>query len=151
MTKNSLQMKKSLPLCKVTERGIRFITGKPVSFPFIRGTTPSPYFGPTYGQDIEPAGRYMVTDPGGDDPPPGWEKGQVRFEKPLVLKLVDSPDRDAPIYGPDGWKARLHKTYRKKGRALSCALRKDGYDGIVTCDSARSTREIVDLRTVKCK
>lgn len=146
-------MKRNLGLCLVTEKGSRFETGRPVSFKFRRGTTPSPKFGPRFGQDIEPTGRYMVLDPGGPVPK-GFEAGKVSFKNPLVLKLVNSKDPDAAIYGPAGWKARLRKAYRKKGRALSCALRKEGYDGIVTCDVVRGeagTSEIIDLRKVPCK
>lgn len=142
---------KKLGLCRVVERGAVFKTGRPVTFAFRRNTAPTKHYGRVYGQDIEPAGRYMSLDYGGEVPK-GWTAGTVTFKKPLVLKLVQGGPK-AEIYGPTGWKARLKNHYGKKGKALSCALKKDGYDGIVTCDAVRGvkyTSEIVDLKPVKC-
>lgn len=140
-------------LTKVVEHGVPFETGKPVSLRFIRNTERSPHFGPTYQQDIEPAGRFLLHAPPGDrEPPRGWERGEVRFENPLVLEFNES---GAHRYDEHSWKAWLQRKFRKKGRALTCALKKAGHDGIVTVgvDRARrptETLEIVDLRGVDC-
>jgi hypothetical protein len=130
-------------LDSITQQGKLFKTGVPVKFTFVRNTESSPNFGATYGQDIEPAGRYMLhnEDPGDT---PGWVSGSIKFNSPLVLKLT----MGGSAYGPQGWKARLSKYYGgEKGKALSKAIRRDGYDGIVTIDDGkfRGTAEIVDL------
>jgi hypothetical protein len=130
-------------LDSITQQGKLFKTGVPVKFTFVRNTESSPNFGATYGQDIEPAGRYMLhnEDPGDT---PGWVSGSIKFNSPLVLKLT----MGGSAYGPKGWKARLSRYYGgKKGKALSKAIGRDGYDGIVTIDDGkfRGTAEIVDL------
>ena len=93
----------------------------------------------------------MLHQPSPGDLPRGWEAGQVTFRNPLVLQL--SSDMHDP-FGPGGWKARLHNAFGKKGKALSCELKRRGYDGIVTCSSygrgIDDTREIVDLSVVDC-
>lgn len=139
-----------LDLCVSREYGTVFETGRPVRFRFVRNTEKSPYMGERFGQDVEPRGRYLLHNPDPGDLPRKWEAGEVEFQKPLVLKMV-SGGRDEPIYGPQGWKARLSRSFGgRKGKWLSCHLRKLGYDGIVTCDGDAYTREIVDLRVVEC-
>lgn len=143
-----------LALCEVDEQGVHFETGVPVRFRYIRGTTRSPDLGGRFGQDIEPGGRYMVHNEDPGDLAPGWETGIAEFRAPLVLALT----LDEDIYGPNGWKARLSRAAGgKKGKRLSCFLRSQGYDGIVTCGeythagrTTRDTREIVDLSVVAC-
>lgn len=145
-----------LPLMEVDEAGFRFETGVPVSFDFLRGTESAPYFGAQYQQDIEPAGRYMLLrgpwHP--KEPQPGFEYGAIRFEKPLVIAFNSDPD-PPKLYNETSWKANLSRAYgNKKGRALSRALMKDGYDGIVTVGTdargrPRDTREIVDLTVLQ--
>lgn len=144
----------SLPLVDVKEYGKRFATGVPVEFDFYRRTDPAPNLGSTYQQDIEPSGRYMIHLPMSMQSPDDrskHESGTIRFRKPLVLALTTDEDR---IYGPGSWKALLQKHYGgKKGRVLSKAIAKDGYDGIVTVWTVpkkggrvpSGTREIVDL------
>lgn len=121
-------------------------TGVPIGFPYAHNTESSPYMGSTYGQDIEPAGFYMITghDPG--HPLPGWEDGDTSFGSPLVLAHRG--------YGPDGWKQRLSDHFDGlAGADLSSALLRDGYDGIVTIsmkgDTPVDVSEIIDLRVVK--
>ena len=142
-----------LGLAEVTEQGIRFSTGEPVTFRFLRGTRPAPNLGSKYQQDIEPAGRYMVHNETPGDLAHGWETGIVSFQRPLVLWLTTDPDR---IYGPGSWKARLAAAYQATGADLTRALLADGYDSIVTVGRYQDhrghrppvldTREIVDLR-----
>lgn len=132
-----------LGLAQADEGTAHFETGVPVSFVYIRNREKSPHMGATYGQDIEPAGRYMLhRGPVVARAPVGWEVGEVKFKTPLVLHLTLDKDR---IYGPTGWKARLRDHYRLTGEALSRELAGAGFDGIVTVDNHGETREIVDL------
>lgn len=134
-------------LTEVEEYGVRFKTGEPVTVRFVRNTKKAPNFGPTYQQDIEPAGRYLIHNPEPGDLPMQWERGEVRFSNPLVLEFNE---RGEMAYDKDSWKAYLSRKYGgKKGKALSRAIKRDGYDGIVTVQQtsrgARYTGEIVDL------
>jgi hypothetical protein len=131
-----------LELATTDEHGVHFETGMPVTFEFIRNTEKSPRVGKTFGQDIEPAGRYMLHKALPGAPPRGWITGTVTFQSPLVIPLTGDPNA---IYGPAGWKARLRAATGKKGRALSADLVRRGYDGIVTVDHY-GTSEIVALK-----
>ena len=132
-----------LGLATTTEDGVLFTTGRAVAFQFVRNLEKSPNMGATYGQDLEPHGRYLLhrADTTGAAPR-GWETGWVAFASPLVIRLTDDPEN---IYGPTGWKARLSRHYRATGAALARALTRAGFDGVVTVDDAGTTREIVDL------
>lgn len=132
-----------LELATSDEQGIRFETGVPVTFRFVRNTEKSPNFGSRFGQDIEPAGRYLLHNEDPGDLARGWETGVVALKSPLVLPLTGDP---SAIYGPEGWKARLSSATGKRGRALSADLVRRGYDGIVTVDQDGYTREIVLLK-----
>lgn len=134
-----------LALCEIVEYGKHFATGRPVRFRYVRGTEKAPNYGSRFGQDIEPAGRYLLHNPDPGDLPPRMEAGEVAFENPLVLRL----STDGNTYGPNGWKARLARAYKAKRKQLTCKLRAVGFDGIVTCDKY-GTMEIVDLRPVPC-
>ena len=95
-------------------------------------------FGNQYGQQLEPAGRYLVQQ-SGDHVPEGWESGQITFNKPLHLPFGGGYQEES------NWKNQLSKQHGgKAGRGLSHVLRTKGYDGIVTHDED-GTREIVDL------
>lgn len=96
--------------------------------------------GATYGQDIEPAGRYLTdATPGGNFPESDYDTGEITFGKPLHLNWGTDYAND------DSWKRRLSAAYDgKTGRDLSQAVRDDGYDAIVTYDKYGSN-EIVDL------
>jgi hypothetical protein len=124
------------------EHGVHFETGVPVTFEYIRNTEKSPRFGATFGQDIEPAGRYLLHKELSGDPPRGWQSGTITLRSPLVIPLSGDPNA---IYGPTGWKARLRAATGKTGRALSTDLVRRGYDGIVTVDERGYTSEIVVL------
>lgn len=96
-----------------------------------------------FGRDVEPAGRYIVEGPDYMPAPDGWTSGTTTFTHPLCLDVGDV-DYDSP----ENWKRRLSAAYDgKTGRALSAALRVDGYDAIITHDKY-GTSEIVDLTTV---
>jgi len=132
-----------LLLAKANKQGVKFETGKPVTFQYLRGRDKAPFFGPTYQQDIEPAGRYLIhnEDPG-DRAEDRWEVGQITFHNPLVIKF--NPVDDVS-YDENSWKARLAKHYKKIGKNLSKAIVSDGYDGVVTVGQGPYTKEIVDL------
>jgi NUDIX domain-containing protein len=143
-----------LGLVEVDELGVRFATGEPVTFPFMHSTESAPYLGAQYGQDVEPAGFYLLSDTSraAEHPTPGWEYGEISFQSPLVLAMTTTDDPMEPIYGPSGWKARLNRAYGLGGADLSRALLAAGYDAVVTVwvqgDQPGGTREIVDLRPV---
>jgi hypothetical protein len=137
-----------LGLAGLEEYGAVFRTGQPVTFAFQRNTVSAPHGGGEFQQDLEPAGRFLVTDHDPSYPPlPGWEKGSVSFASPLVLwHSVDPPG--SVSYDERSWKARLAGHYGATGAELSAALMADGYDGIVTVQLVRNqayTGEIVDL------
>lgn len=142
-----------------TQNGIRFATGVPVTFPFMRNPEPAPPPPPgdPFGQLVEPAGTYLLTlEIAPELLQAPWQHGTISFSNPLVLALVWPPDRegDAPGYrGERGWKRRLSAAYGgKTGLALSKAILADGHDAVVTVSMSgvRNTpgyvSEIVDLR-----
>lgn len=134
-------MVRGLETATSDEHGVHFETGVSVTFRYVRNTESAANFGSRFGQDIEPAGRYLLHgDPG--HAPRGWESGTVTFRNPLVIPLSGDPEA---IYGPTGWKARLRDATGLSGRALSRHLVSLGYDGIVTVDADGYTREIVDM------
>jgi hypothetical protein len=117
-------------------------TGQPVTFNYARNNTPAYRAGKTFGQDIEPAGRFLT--PVSDEAMnriPSLEYGSITFERPLVLEWTG--------YGDDGWKARLSEAFgNKKGQALSKAIANAGFDGIITVTPTRGGQfatESVDL------
>jgi hypothetical protein len=142
----------NLPLVELDEAGVHFETGVPVTFNFVRNTVSSEVYGTEFQQHIEPAGRFMLLRGpwASPEPPPEWEYGRVRFEKPLVLMFNETGEH---AYDENSWKALLSAAYGgKTGRALTKALLKDGYDGIVTVGEFRGeleTKEIVDLTVFK--
>lgn len=132
----------------VQEDGITIEHGKPVTLGFIRSTERAPQMGSDYGQDVEPAGRYLSHDEDiNGKTNPGWERGQVTFKNPLVIEANTNPE--GARYDQNGWKARLSEQYGgKTGKELTDAIKADGHDGIVTVEPSRgkmTTSEIVDL------
>lgn len=117
---------------------------EPMEVSFIRNPVSSTTFthSQDFGQKIEPSGRYLSESSGVT--PQGWESGTVQFNKPLHLAWGESG-----LYTEaDNWKQRLSGYYGKKGKALSKALRADGYDAIVTHEK-RGVSEIVDLTSLR--
>lgn len=108
-------------------------TGKPMLVYFARNTSSSKGMTPAgmdFGQKIEPAGEYMViqdsdmSEQGGD----GWQYGTITFRNPLVLEHKST--------NSTGWKKDLSEMFGgKTGKALANAVKKAGYDGIVTRDN----------------
>jgi hypothetical protein len=123
-----------------TKQTIKF--GEPVTFNYARNNTPAVKAGKTFGQDIEPAGRFLSpVSQGAVGGVESLEYGTVTFQQPLVLEWVG--------YGEDGWKARLSKAFGgKKGASLSKAIAAEGYDGIITVSQTKGglyATETVDL------
>jgi hypothetical protein len=120
-----------------------FKSGTPVSFEYIKNTEKSPNFGNLYGQDIEPAGTYIIERPKSFKPSPRYNEGVMTFENPLVI------DFGGGYSDSSNWKRVLQKQFKgKKGKALSKEIVKAGYDGIITMDG-NETSEIVDLKMFK--
>jgi hypothetical protein len=135
-----------------TRQDVLFETGTPVTFRAMRNTAPSVYMGSQFGQDIEPAGTFMLVDDydAWNDPGAqvgGWVFFVQRFTSPLVIAMVADDDPMAPIYGPTGWKQRLSEAYGgATGVELSEAILASGHDGVVTVGPApNDVREVVDL------
>jgi hypothetical protein len=126
-------------------------SGKPFTFTALHNKEKSPKMGARFGQDKEPAGRYVVAvnddNTAATDMPDKYDRGAVTFENPLVIEFGGGYQEST------NWKQVLSERYGGlTGKALSEAVRKDGYDGIVTVEPATGpnrpahTAEIVDLR-----
>jgi len=135
-----------------TRQGVLFETGLPVTFRAMRNTAPSVYMGSRFGQDIEPAGTFMLLDDAENWKDPaaqleGWVFFEQTFFSPLVIAMVADDSSNTPSYGPLGWKRRLSEAFGgRTGVELTQAILAAGHDGIVTVGPARNdVREIVDL------
>lgn len=118
-------------------------TGVPYEFNYAHNTEKSGHFGNTYGQEVEPHGRYLVDIGDTVGNTKGWEYGKHKFDNPLVIEFGGGYQDES------NWKNVLSKKYGgKTGRALSQAIRDDGHDGIITTDKY-GTSEIVDLSSFK--
>jgi hypothetical protein len=121
-------------------------TGKPMRVYFARNTVSSKGKAPAgmdFGQALEPTGEYMVvqdsdmSSQGGD----GWAYGEITFRNPLVLEHKST--------NSTGWKKDLSEMFGgKTGKALTNAVKKAGYDGIVTRDGYGYS-EVVNLSGAK--
>jgi hypothetical protein len=124
------------------ESANKFQTGKPVTFTYLHIKEKAPNYGSRFGQDIEAAGKYVVV--AYDDYlvkhfPNRYEMNTVTLKNPLVV-INDEME-------PLSYKYKLNKMYKgKTGKRLSDAIRKDGYDAIVSQDPNGDTREIVLLK-----
>lgn len=98
----------------------------------------TPYYGSSFGQNIEPAGEYMSMDTmQGKNKIESYEYGTIQFKKPLVLEHINTTDT--------GWKKTVSDMYNGlTGKKLTKALIKDGYDAIITYDDY-GYNEIVNL------
>jgi hypothetical protein len=143
MSKRAPFRAQDLGLTRVRENGLLFETGTPVSFHYVHNDEKAPHLGVRFGQNVEPSGFYIQHVPDTDASlPRGWSSGTAVLEHPLVL--VESFDPDA-IYGPTGWKARLHAATKKGRRELSRYLMSLGFDSVVPV-RGDATTEIVILR-----
>jgi len=130
----------------------KFSTGKPVKFPYLKNNDKTEDYGETYGQHVEPAGRYVIAIDRLEDGQqlveldPNYEVGEMTFQNPLVIAFGDT------YRTPTNWKAVLSKAFNATGKKLSQRLAREGYDGIVTITNAHgaaSTSEIVDISMFK--
>lgn len=112
---------------------------RPVTMQYHRNTTPAPrQVNHYHGQDIEPHGQYFTQGPMYSEIP-GYETGEKSFQRPLRLfSPTDDPSHQ------DHWKQQLQRRYNATGKALSQAIRDDGYDAILTHDEYGPS-ESVDL------
>ena len=142
-----------------TEKGVHFATGEPLVIPVTHRKQKTAQYGSQYGQDIEPHGRYLTFGHLGKagTADEGWgakvttTHDMVHFKSPLVLHHGGTGS------GPGAWKRRLSDAYGgKKGKPLSRAVAKDGYDAIVTVDTygrqnKKTISEMVDLTSFPFK
>ena len=105
------------------------------------------YYGSKFGQNLEPSGEYMIMDTLYEDHLngkyliPNYEYGFITFKKPLILDFINTTDT--------GWKKTLSDMYKgKTGKILSTAIKKDGYDAVITIDG-NDVMEIVNLNGTK--
>jgi hypothetical protein len=125
MTTDDLRLKHTY------DQGKAFKTGQPVKFRFMHNDERASNMGGRFQQDIEPSGYYMTTAPDDLTIERLREAGQkftigtAIFKNPLVLDW-------GMAYDKSSWKYRLWQHYDAKKRGLTKALRKDGYDGVVT-------------------
>lgn len=118
--------------------------GQPFEFSYVRNTEKAPQVGTRFGQDVEPAGKYMTV--GSTESVkniPNMETGNMRFDNPLVVDFGGG-------YGAtNNWKNVLSKRFDgKTGAELSNAIQDAGYDGIITISKTGGknyTSEIVAL------
>lgn len=128
----------------------KFETHKPVTINYLHNTTPSPYLGSRFGQDIEPTGFYF-TEREGDRPIPEGltlETGVEEIKNPLVLHWGSG-------YGKaDCWKNVLADVFGCTGAKLSKALMDRGFTHVITIDETRGvshSSEMVRLAYRKLK
>lgn len=127
----------------VSEENINKVTDDGLTMTYVRVPNKNtPYYGSTFGQNIEPAGEYMNMDEAkGKYKIDGYEYGTIQFKKPLVLEHINTSDT--------GWKKTVSDMYNGlTGKKLTKALIKDGYDAIVTYDEYGYS-EIVNLNGKK--
>ena len=99
-------------------------------------------YGSRYGQNIEPAGEYMTMDELYNERPdkymlPNYEYGFITFNRPLIVDYVNT--------NGSGWKRTVSNMFNGlTGKKLSAAIKKAGYDGIITV-SEYGPEEIVNL------
>ena len=98
-----------------------------------------------FGQDIEPAGEYMnmdTTQGKNKIDHPDYEYGTIHFKKLLVLEHKSTDSK--------GWKKDLSDMFGgKKGKALSNAITKAGYDAVMTWEMFRGNKEWSEIVNLK--
>lgn len=126
------------------EDTVNKISDKNFTIAYMRnlGNGKTSYYGSRYGQNIEPAGEYMIMDELFEERPnnymlPDYEYGFVTFERPLIVDFIDTSDK--------GWKRTVSNMFNGlTGKRLSSVIKKAGYDGIITV-SEYGPEEIVNI------
>ena len=131
---------------RVTSESIIPKEGESFEFSYVRNTDKAPRKGARFGQDIEPAGKYMTVGKLKESRP-NMETGNIRFDNPLVIDFGDG-------YGKaSNWKNVLSEKFEgKTGKELSKAIQDAGYDGIITVSEVggkRYTSEVIALAVKK--
>ena len=121
-------------------RGDNISNNNPLTIQYNRNLAKSPNMGSQFGQDVEAAGAYITQKEQGFTPE-GFETGTVQIQNPLVIDVT----QDTQIE----YKRTLSsENGGKTGTALSNALKKKGYDAIITKNEDGSTGEIVLLNNI---
>ena len=133
---------KPAPVQKVDTEAVNaeVSTNIPLKISYNRNTERAPKMGKQFGQDVEAAGTY-ITQKVSDFTPEGFETGSVQLKSPLVIDVTEDTQIE--------YKRTLSKQYgNKKGKTLSNALKKEGYDSIVTKYKDGTTGEIILLNDI---
>lgn len=133
---------------KILIENINDVTERNCTLAYIRnlGNGKTANYGSRYGQNIEPAGEYMIVDDLYNDRPqkymlPNYEYGFITFKHPLIVDFINTTDK--------GWKKTVSDMFNGlTGKRLSNAIKKAGYDGVITV-SDYGIEEIVNLNGVK--
>lgn len=129
---------------KIIKENINDIKEKNCKIAYMRnlGNGKTANYGSRYGQNIEPSGEYMLMDELWEERPekymlPNYEYGFITFKHPLIIDFINTTD--------SGWKKTVSDMFNGlKGKRLSSAIQKSGYDGIITV-SKYGPEEIVNL------
>lgn len=100
----------------------------------MKNMEPAQYYGSMFGQDVEPAGTYVIekdTDRAVKEP---WVSGLAVIKNPITIEVDD----DTQI----SYKYELAKEYKAKGKQLTKKLMGLGYDAIITMKDGE-TNEII--------
>ena len=120
--KNTVELPKEIEMSP-------YKTGHPCELHFAKNTESNSVLGMDMGQDIEPAGDYLVVEekPILANKLPNWEYGSITFNNPLVLEHKNT--------NSTGWKKDLSDMFDGKvGEDLNSAIKDAGFDGIITID-----------------
>lgn len=88
----------------------------------IKNPEKSEYYGSRFGQDVEPAGTYVLQSDGVILD--GWLEGKATINKPLFVDVTS----DTLI----SYKNDLALEYKAKGKTLTKKLMNKGYDALIT-------------------
>lgn len=129
-------------MIKIIKENINDLSDSNMKIAYMKNKEKSGYYGSRYGQNIEPTGEYVTVDDLYEERPdkymiPNYEYGFITFKKPLIIDFIDTTDK--------GWKLSLSNMFNgKTKKALSTAIKRKGYDGIVTV-SEYGIEEVVNL------
>lgn len=126
----------------ITQYGSHFETGVPVTFKYIHNTNSAtklmgkPKKGDGYGRWFEPSAQYVsiIDEIDAIKELPNYVSGTLKFKNPLVIENCRHE-----------WKQQLSESFgNKRGKELSKAIIRAGYDGVVTVDKY-GVSEIINL------